>query len=176
MLSGKLRRKVPPYVVMFLDQRQLWSLLGMGLCLLSLYGPLIGHDPDHNGLRYLLGPFVYPLPSLVFYLVNHFSPYRGPAARLARMVDMDKYDADAKRLVEIFQSVDADRVLLRVTILLSVALFIIMALVAYIFRSSLNWSPVSPWQAYGLAGGCIGSLLVIGTQYVVWGLKTWAAE
>jgi nitrate/nitrite-specific signal transduction histidine kinase len=113
---------------------------------------------------------------LLYFIWSTISALIAGQQLVSRRWSMDKYDADAKRLVEIFQSVDANRVLVRVAILLSVALFIIMALVAFIFRSSLNWSLVSPWQAYGLVGGCIGSLLVIGTQYVVWGLKTWAAE
>ena len=57
-LGGRpgINPKVPPFVLMSLEQRTFWLLFGVGLCTFSLYGPILGHRPDHNGFRYLMGP------------------------------------------------------------------------------------------------------------------------
>ncbi len=176
MLSKQLRRKVPSFVLMFLEQRPFWLLFGIGLCIFSLYGPIIGRPADHNGFRYLLGPIVCPIPSFLYYWVHPFNPYRGPAARFAGMIDRDKTDEEANRLVQVFQSPQARVFLARTTILLSAVLFLIMALITLAFRNSLNWLPVSSWLGQGLIGALIACFVTLGSAYIAWGLETWARQ
>jgi hypothetical protein len=176
MQSKQLRYKVPTFILMFLEQRPFWILFGVGLCIFFLYGPIIGRPADHNGFRYLLGPIVCPIPSVIYYWARPFNPYRGPAARFAGMIDMDKSDEDADRLVQVFQSTQARTFLVRTATQLSAVLLLIMALITLAFRNSLNWSPISSWLGQGLIGGFIACLVTLGSAYIAWGLETWARQ
>jgi hypothetical protein len=176
ILSKELKRKVPPFVSMFLEQRPFWLLFGIGLGIFLLYGPVIGRPADHNGFRYLLGPLVCPVPSFLFYVVRPFNPYRGPAARFAGMLDMDKRDPDAQQLVQLFRSDQARNFLVRATVKLSAILFVVMAVITVACRNSLNWLVVSPWFGQGLTGGLIACLVTLGSAYIAWGLESWAKQ
>jgi len=170
-----LRNKVPPMILMFLDQRFFFTLFGMVFCIFTLYGPLVGR-PDHNGYRYLLAPLVCPLLPALYFIFWPFDPFRGSAARLAGMVDYDKSDQGAKRLSEVLASREARQFIWRTTTVISGALFAVMVILAVIVRSSLNWLFPSAWLGQGLIGCCIGCFIALGTEYVRWGLTTWANQ
>jgi hypothetical protein len=55
LIPERLRRKVPSALLMLADEHVSLTFFGLGLAILFLYGPVAG-IPDHNGLRYLLGP------------------------------------------------------------------------------------------------------------------------
>lgn len=176
IIPRDLRAKVPSMLFMSLEQRTFWDLFSMGFCVFSLYGPVVGRIADHNGFRYLLGPLVCPIVPLLYYLLIPFNPYHGSAARLSGMVDKDKRDLDAKLLVELFCSSVARKFLLQATMKICGVLFVIMVAVSIACRNSLNWSLPSPWLGQGLLGCSIGSFITLGTEYVGWGLRTWATQ
>ncbi len=176
-LPHELRSKVPPLVVMFLEQRIFWTLFGLALALFSLYGPIAGpHAHDYNGYRYLLAPWVCPWVPAISYIIFPPNPYRGYPASFAGMVELDQRDPDAKRLAELFRSPEARHVLVRTTLKISAVLFVVMALVTVAVRDSLTWSFSSYWLIPGLLGGAIGSLGALRSQVISWGLRNWAAS
>jgi len=163
---------------MFLAGRTFWTLFGSGLAVFLLYGPIAGpHAPDHNGLRYLIAPWICPWGAAVFYQFLPFNPYRrGSVSQFVGMVDFDKRDSDAKRLVAVFRSAEARRALVRITLKISAILFVIMALVTVTFRHSLNWSFSSYSLSLSLIGGTIGASIAVASEYVNWGVRRWAAS
>jgi hypothetical protein len=173
--SAALRRKVPPMLLMFDDQRTFWTLLGMGLAVLMLYGPVVGRR-DHNALRYLLGPWLCPAVVAAYYYFKPFTPYSVGAARIADMVDDHTRDPDARRLVEVFQSKEARHFLVRATLKLSSRLFGIMMFLALLHWQSLTWTLTSSWLGGGLIGGWIGSFIVLMVEISHWGLERWEAD
>jgi hypothetical protein len=118
--------KVPPMLLMSLSLRTFWNIFGVGLGLLLLYGPITGINQDHNGLRYLLGPLIGPTVALSFLLLCPFNPYRGSAARLSGMENRDKWDPEARRLVELFRSNAARRFLVTSSMKISCVLYLFM--------------------------------------------------
>ena len=169
----ELRRKVPPFVLLGFNLRRFSVLFGLGLSVLFLYGPIFRH-PDHNGIRYLVGPWLCPLLAAAYYLLLPFNPYRGIGARSAGLVDGNEHDSDAQRLVEIYQSKEARLFLVAVAFKTSAGLFVIMAVITFASRASIQWSLVSPWLVPGLLGCSIGSLITVGCYYVAWGIQKWA--
>lgn len=165
--------KVPPMLLMSLSLRTFWNIFGVGLGLLLLYGPITGINQDHNGLRYLLGPLIGPTVALSFLLLCPFNPYRGSAARLSGMENRDKWDPEARRLVELFRSNAARRFLVTSSMKISCVLYLFMVPVIYVCWDSLKWHLLSPWLGQGLLGCSIATFTTLGAQYVGWGLKTW---
>jgi hypothetical protein len=94
------------------------------------------------------------------------------------MVDLDRHDADAGRLVSLLSSPAAKRVVIRSTLKLCALLFSIMAVItiAHALGGSLNWFFPSYWLGQGVIGCCIGSLISLGAEYIGWGLRTWATS
>ena len=170
-----LRNKVPGMVFMFLEQRYLPFLIGLVLSVLSFHGPLLGRV-DHNGIRYLLGPLLCPMVCTIYLIVRPFNPYRGFAARWAGMIYVDKPGSAEERLVELFQSRIARRSILQIAISISGLMFLLMVTLAWLERGSLSWSLLSAWSVPGLLGGCIGSFVVLSSEHIAWGLKTWASH
>src|SRR2546426_12679235 len=73
----ELRSKVSPALFTFVaEQRTFLKLFGTGLAVFALYGPIVKR-PDHNGFRYLLGPWLCPSIVAIYYMVLPFRPYRG---------------------------------------------------------------------------------------------------
>jgi hypothetical protein len=164
---------VPPMVFMFLEQRSFWTLFGIVFCIFTLIGPLFGH-PDHNIYRYLLAPLVCPIAPALYFVLKPFNPYKGPAARLSGMTDRDKSDQDAKCLVQLFRSKEAQRFIWRTTAKISGVLFLLMSIMTTVVRDSLNWSFSSRGLGPGLMGCVLGSFIALGAEYVGWSLTTWA--
>jgi hypothetical protein len=169
-IPPRLRHKVPALVFMFLSQRLFWTIFGIGTCVFTLFGPVVGRT-DHNGYRYLLGPPVCPPAAALFFFLRPFNPYKGFAARLSRMENRD-LDPSATRLLEVFRSHEARQFLLRTMVKISGIVFLVMALFAVAFRSSLNWSIISAGFWPGFIGGILGSFIAIGSELIAWGLLT----
>lgn len=170
-----LRNKVPAMVFMFVEQRYFGFFFGVAICVVALHGPLIGRR-DPNGFRYLLGPLVCPAICAVYFLLRPFNPYRGVAARLGRVLEADQPGSDEKCLVDLFKSKLARQFILRTAAKISGLLLLLMAVIAGIERNSLSWSLFSYWSVPGILCGCIGSFIALGSEYIAWGLRTWAAE
>jgi len=174
IVPHELRNKIQPLVLAFFERPAGVTLFGPGFALPSLYGPIFGHPSDHNGLLYLLAPWVCPWLSTTFHLFVPYNPYRGSPLFVGKFLDLDQHDPDAKNLVQLFQSKQAQRFLLITTVKLSIILFMIMAPISVVVRESLNWSISSNWFVAGVLGCCIGAEIVIASQYIGWGLRSWA--
>jgi hypothetical protein len=168
-----LKNKIPPMLLIFVEQRAFGLLLGFALYVFSLNGPFVG-KPDHNGYRYLIGPFVCALVAAGVFIIRPFNPYRGTAARLGGMESAGESGSAAERLVELFRSSQARRFVWQTAAKISGVCFLLMAIVTWTDRSSLEWTIRSQWAVPGILGGCIGSYIAIGSEYVGWVLKTWA--
>ena len=177
-IPRELRAKAPPLLLMFVKQRVYWTIFGLGLAVFLLYGPISGPNaPDHNGLRYLLAPWICPWGAAIYYMFVPFNPYSsGSVSRFAGMIDYNKRDSDANRLVEVFRSPATRHALIRVTLRISVILFLIMMLITIIIRHSLTWSFSSYWLGEGLLGGTVGASIAVGSEYVNSGVRFWAAH
>jgi hypothetical protein len=173
LFPPSLKDKIPRLSLMFVEQRIFCLILGFALYACSLNGPVVG-KPDHNGFRYLIGPFVCALIAASFFVLRPFNPYRGPAARLAGLERADESDPEARRLVELFRSSQAHRFIWRTSAKMAVVCFLLMRLITLADRNSMDWSISSSWTVPGLMGSCIGSYIAIGKEYIGWGLKVWA--
>lgn len=186
-LPPELRRKISSALyTMVAQQRTFLRYFGLGLSAISLYGPIAGPS-DHNGIRYLVGPWVCPSLTALFRTVRPFRPYR--AARfIGGTSDVDTKDPVVMRLVNIYRSDAARNYLWRQALKLSAILFVIMLIVSVPVRNSLNWS--FPYSRYGslptsvstngfwlgLMGGALGSYIALMADYITWGLMTWATQ
>jgi FtsH-binding integral membrane protein len=92
------------------------------------------------------------------------------------MLDLDKRDSEANRLVELLRSPAAKRFVIWTTLKMCALLFSIMAVIAIALRGSLNWSFTSYWLLQGIIGCCIGSLISLGAEYIGWALRNWAGS
>ncbi|MGO8829680.1 MAG: hypothetical protein ACLQT5_10570 [Steroidobacteraceae bacterium] len=177
LILRALKAKVPPMLMMFVEQRRFWTIFGLGLATLLLFGPVAGpHAPDHNGLRYLLAPWVCPWGAALYYAFAPFNPYKlSSLSRFSEMADYNKRDPDANRLVEVFRSAEARQTLFRITVRISIILFTVMMLISFIVRSSLAWSVSSYWVGQGLIACTIGTSIAVASEYVSWGVGSWAS-
>jgi hypothetical protein len=184
-LSPGLRHKISPGLYTMVAQQGVFlRLFGLGLSAFFLYGPVAG-APDHNGFRYLLGPWICPGIVAGYRTLVPFRPFRGTAF-VERTYDVDRTDPVVMRLVGIYRSMEAGRYLWKRALKLSMVLFMIMGILALVLRNSLNWSfpyssdgaivsdPAKYWFWMGWIGGCLGSFLALMTDYITWGLMTWA--
>ena len=92
------------------------------------------------------------------------------------MLDLDDSEPEAKRLVQLFRSKEVRAFIIRTAMKLSGILFLVMVVATIAVRNSLSWLLLSPWFFPGFAGGCIGSYVALGNEYINWGLKTWANQ
>jgi hypothetical protein len=160
---------------MFVEQRSFWTIFGIALSAFLLYGPVVGR-PDHNVYRYLLGPLLCPAMGAIYFILWPFNPYKSSDARTDGLFDYDESDKDAKQLVEVFRSKDAQKFVRISAIKLSGTLFFLMPVAMLALRHWLNWSFPSPWLGPGLIGGCIGSFIATGSEYLSWGVTTWSSS
>lgn len=175
-IPRELKDKIPPLMfTLVVEMRTFGIIFGLALALFSLYGPIIGPS-NHNGFRYLLGPWVCPWLLALYYRFFPYHPYRGSTLFVGELVDLDKRDVDAKRLDELFQSAEARHMLVRTTLKMSVIIFVVMALVTATVHDSLNWSLSSAWQDPGLLVGAIAASIAVGVEYLSWGISRWAAS
>jgi hypothetical protein len=171
-----LERKLPSFVLALYRSRAFATPFYMFLTMFFLYGPVVQRTADHNGFRYLLGPFVCPILPVVYQILRPFNPYRGTPAILAGMVGLDARDTDAQRLVAIFRSTEYRRFVLRTSLNMTIILFGCMLIVTLLSVRSLNWDAVSPWFGQGLIGGAIAFFCAVGTEIVTWGINKWAVQ
>jgi len=141
-----------------------------------LFGPIVGRNADHNGYRYLLGPFVCPLIGLALHLLAPFNPYRWNGINDRSLNRLDQRDENARRLVAIIQSPGYRRVVLAAAMRLAALLFVVLAGCAWVFRASLNWRPVSSGFYFGWVGGVLFAWIFIRVQVASWALTTWWRE
>jgi hypothetical protein len=187
ILPPELRRKISPGLyTMIAQQSAFLRYFGVGLSAFCFYGPIAGAS-DHNGFRYLVGPWVCPSLIALFRTFRPFRPYRGTLF-VDRTRDIDTKDPVVMRLVDIFRSEAARRYLCSQSLKLSGILFVIMGLLALPVRHSLNWSfpyslyPSLPsaasrdWFWIGWTGGCLGSYIALMPNYITWGLMKWADQ
>lgn len=172
----RLRRKVPaPLVAMAFDARTFFYRFGLGFAALSIFGPLVGH-PDHNGYRYLCAPLICPFAAVLYYIAIPFNPYRGMWARRCGMELKDLVDPERARLVMLFRSGVARRLLFRSALKVCGILFAIMVVFTLIFWHSLVWRFPTAWLGLGLFGCCMGAWMAIGIEYIHWGIASWESQ
>jgi hypothetical protein len=170
-LPPELRRKVSPGLVdMSVDHGTLFRAFFIGLAAFALYGPPFKNQ-DLNGVRYLLGPWVCPLPGALLWSLRPARPYRGEAWSDKKPVDMN--DPDSRLLVELFRSEAARRFVWRAALRISLTLFAITGTAAILERHWLTWSLESPWLWPGVIGGSISSWLALLIDYNRWVFKNW---
>ena len=177
-IPGRLRRKIPSALLMGVDGARFWTIFGLGLALVGIYGPVVG-APDHDGFRYLLLPLLSPwVPALYYKLrpIHPYSGYRGRWGDLGPMIGKDERDAEAKRLVELFRSDEGQAAMTRVAVLSSMVLFVPMALVSMALWGSLTWTFWSRWLFFGVSLSLIGCWIAVFTQILSWGVWTWASD
>jgi hypothetical protein len=148
---------------------------GIGFAVLSLYGPVVGPHGDRNGWRYLLGPLVCPLLVGVYFRLFPRNPYRGYWARIGGLTGLDRRDANASRLVEMFRSKGAPSYVWRVTVQVSLIEFTTMmvVLVAATVTGEVGWTMTSPWLWQGLLGCSLGSFVAVGSDVFANVLRAW---
>jgi hypothetical protein len=176
LIPGRLRRKVPSALLGMADEHVFLTVVGLGLAILFLYGPVVGMR-DHNGLRYLLGPLICAFIPAAWYIwrpLHPYSGYRGRWNNLGPLLWKDKSDPECARLVEVFRSQEARRFLTVAAQQLTIVLFVPLAVAAFLLGSNLNWS-VNTFFV-GLIPAAIGTWIVVFPNLIAWGLRVWASE
>ena len=161
---------------MLYGSRRFYTGFGFLMAVFFLYGPIPARIADHNGYRYLIGPFVCPLLAALCHVLLPYNPYRS-GFRSDRGIDrLDQRDEAARRLVELLRSDGCRRVVLRTAAAVAALLFPVMAGFALGFRASLNWNLPSPWLIPGVAGGTLFAWITIRVQTIGWALEAWWKE
>lgn len=177
-IPGRLRRKVPSALLMFVDGRRFMTIFGLGLALFGIYGPVAG-PPSHDGLRYLLLSLLCPaLPTLYYKLrpVQPYSGYRGRWGDLGPMIGKDERDAEARQLRDLMRSAEAQGAMTRIGVRMAVILFVPMAIASAVLWPSLSWTLWSQVLFMSLVLGMIGCWIAVFAQLIGWGVTTWAAR
>jgi hypothetical protein len=186
-VAPELKRKISPGLHTMVAEHSvsLW-LFGLGLAAFLLYGPVVGVR-DHNGFRYLLGPWFCPAIVAAYRTIVPFTPFRGTTF-VEHTYDVDRTDPAVMRLVELYKSSEAVRYLWKQTLKFAAVLFVIMGFLALLTRGSLRWSfPYSLdgsaasdtsryWFWMGWIGGCLGSFIALMADYITWGLRLWSSR
>jgi hypothetical protein len=179
VLGSRLRSKLTPGLNMLLDMGSFTYWFGIGMAVLLLYGPIVGPHKDHNLFRYIVAPWICPFLVAGYYRVAGYNPYgtrSGYSFWGWGRPGFDKTDADAKRLVDTFRSVDAKRAVLRCSLRVSVTIFALIAIAALASRHSLSLSLWSYWTGQGFLGCCLGSYIAVSWLFVNWGVQNWARD
>jgi hypothetical protein len=162
-------------VLLFVQRRTVLICCGLALSVLALYGPMIGSS-DHNGIRYLVGPFVCPTVAAIYFTIFPFRPYRGSPFTRTESRDIGAEDPAVIRLVEIYKLPAARRFIWLAAFKMSCVLFVIMSICTILVRESLNWKLDSRWLWPGVIGGCLFSWVAMAFAYIGWGLGNWASR
>lgn len=193
ILPAELARKISPWMV---NSAEMTGTVGksafIGLAAFFLYGgPVSITNSDHSGFVYLLGPWVCPnLISLflsALFGMTHFRVYR--RSPFSEHSNVDTGDPVVMRLVALFNSDEIRRHLWHESLKLSSILFAILGIAAILLRDSLYWTLPSPQNQFllnrrtgepgfsfwlGLLGCAMFTFLVLASDYIRWGLMTWA--
>jgi hypothetical protein len=172
--KGHLR--IPFRLQVVYGSRRFFSGFAIVMAIFFLYGPIPARLADHNGYRYLLGPFLCPLLGLSVHLLFPYNPYRTWRASDRSLHRLDERDEKARRLVEIFRSPECRGVTVRAAVTLSLVLFGIMGTFALVFRGSLTWSLTSSWLFQGLGMGALFAWIFLRVRSAAWALDTWWME
>jgi len=193
MLPAELARKVSPWMV---NSAEMTGTVGksafIGLAASLLFGaPVSITSPDHSGLVYLLGPWV--CPSLIALFLSallartHFKVYRG--SPFSGHSNVDTSDPAVMRLDRLFNSDEIRRHLWHESLKLSGTFFAILGTAAFLLRNSLYWTLPSPQNQFflnrragepgfsfwlGLFGCSMFTFVILVSDYIRWGLTTWA--
>jgi hypothetical protein len=193
MLPPELARKISPWMV---SSAEMTSAVGksafIGLAAFFLFGgPVSITNADHSGFVYLLGPWVCPSLIALFFSAlfakTHFKVYRG--SPFSEHSNVDTGDPAVMRLDMLFNSAEIRRHLWHESLKLSCILFAILGTAAILLRNSLYWTLPSPQNQFllnrragepgfsfwlGLLGCSIFTFVILGSDYIRWGLATWA--
>ena len=173
-LPSGIKNKVSPYIVGCVERRELIIGFGMAMSIVCIFGPIVGH-PDHNGVRYLMAPFIMPYVPAIYLTLRPFRPFRG-IPFVTGTWDVDTSDTEVMRLVELYRSEAAKRFVWRSAVKLSVILLCSMVVLGVLVRNSLEWSFWSSWTWQGMVGCCLFSGIVLAHEYIAWGFRAWAAS
>jgi len=90
------------------------------------------------------------------------------------------------RLVAVYRSQEARRQIWMHAALYCAILSLVSAVLAFVLRQTIRYVPPSPGNHFFLSKnepfwvaivmGCLGSCIAMWSDYVGWGLKTWAAR
>jgi hypothetical protein len=174
--SSKLRLRVPFKLQVVYGSRKFFMVFSSLLAGFSLYGPIPVRLADHNGYRYLLGPFICPLLGLAVHLLFPLNPYRWLGYSNRSLNRLDERDEGARHLIEITHSAGYRRAAREAALSLAFLLFPLLGGCSLLFRSSLDWSLVSPGFHFGWGGGWLAAWLFIRVRTVSWSLETWWRE
>jgi hypothetical protein len=172
VIPFELKGRISPSILTVVETNGFWRAFGIGLSILMLYGPVWG-QPDHNGIRYIVGPFAFPCLGAIYYTLRPFRPYRGTIF-VERTRDIDTTDPLVMRLVEIYKSPAARRFLWLSTTKMAFVQLVCMGFLTVLVRHSLHWTLVSPWFWAGAVGCSLFSWIALSSEYVAWGLRKWA--
>ena len=178
LFPRELKGKVSPSLAGYAGKSKLVSVLGIGLSIFALYGPMVG-PPDHNIVLYLFGSLACPNFAALLLTVFPFRPYRGSPFVRPGTKDVDTSDPQVIRLVEIYQPSKAWRFLWYTAAKISGILLASMGVLTVsltLAAQPLNWSFSSPWFWHGMLGCCLFSWLTLGVQYIAWGFKQWTGD
>jgi hypothetical protein len=187
MLPPDLAHRISPWM---LNSGEMSGGVGrvalVGGMVLSLYGP------EHNGLLFLLGPWVCPTAIALLWSAlfsrRRFRIYRGNPFAAHNYVDTGD-DPVVMRLADLFNSDEARRHLWHASLKVSSLVFAILAVAALLLHNSLNWAYPSfenhffwtarrgiagYWFWPGLFGCCLFSFLALVSEFFRWCLTTWA--
>jgi hypothetical protein len=193
ILPPELARKVSPLLV---NSAEVAGAVGKsaltGVAAVSLYGPVGIGFSDHNGFFYLLGPWVCPILSALFWSAVlarvRMRVYRGTPFSEPTYVDTGD-DPIVMRLAELLNSNEARRHLWHETLKESSILFAILGTAAFLLRDSLSWVYPSPgnhflwtarrgelgsWFWFGLPICLFSTFVILVSDYHRWCLMTWA--
>ena len=181
LVPREVSRKISPGLLWFAGRPGI--LLGFTLTGLSFVAPSV--HPDRDGFFYLLVPWFCPGVAAIFFTFVPFRPDRGlPTTGDYR--EVDRQDPVVMRLVALLKSAEARRHIWTRAALYWAILSLVSAILSFVFRQSIRYVPPSPQNHFFLSNNepfwfvivmsCLGSYIALWSDYVGWGLKTWAAR
>lgn len=179
LIPRALSRKISPAL--------LWLAGGpgvlLGFTLIGFSFFLSSVHANRDGFFYLLAPWLCPGMVAVFFTCVPFRPYRGlPTTGDYR--EVDPQDPVVMRLVALLKSSEARRRIWTHAALYSVILALASAVLAFVLRRSIRFVPPSFQNHFFISNNepfwfavllsCGGSYIAMWSDYIGWGLRTWA--
>lgn len=175
-IPPELKSKVPTDLMDFYSWRHIALVCGPAIGVLITW---LTSGQQENGFDYFAPLLIYPWISSLYFIIFPKNPYRGMVLGYStRLNGLDRDDADARRLVRVYASAAARRVILISTLKITAFFFLNGLLIVLFHYSSLSWQLSACSFSLGpiATAYLIGTFLYVGVVHSIWGFEIWIEQ
>ena len=181
LLPAELKGKFPPLELSMVDGRTFWVVFGVGISLfvVTMAAWRAPSAPPVIICMSFAGTILGPITATLILIFLPIQPYRDSwKAKAGGMINKDKRDPAAKRLVEIFASARARQFTLRAELKLSLVLLVATTIILAVFQGAGlhgHRQGMRPRDIFVMVYGMcwIGSFIALKVEVMAWAFRNW---